>query len=398
MKILFVHTAYTERGGEDSVFHNEYELLSSHTDIHKVSFSNGGNKFKTALKFLLAPWNFSAAARLKKLILQHKPDVVHIHNWYFGGSPLLIRVVKKLGVPLVLTLHNYRLLCPSGTLFHQGRIFEESLKPGFPWKAVKNKVYRNSAFQTFWLAFTVYFHKLLKTWNAVDQYIALTPFARNLFLNSALNLRADQISVKPNFVEDKGYNLKNRSPRFLYVGRLTQDKGIEILLKAFAGTEHELQIIGDGPLKGKVLKAEKENSNIKYLGLRSNNQIINILKKSTALIFPSMWYEGMPMTIHEAFSTGTPVISSKLGAMETLIKDHHNGLFFEAGNYKDLREKLDHWNSLESKESFFVNARKTYEDKYTPNINLSTQLAIYNSAIVKARHVHKEQEYVRPVA
>ncbi|WP_407429005.1 WecB/TagA/CpsF family glycosyltransferase [Arcticibacter sp.] len=383
MKILLIHTFYGQSGGEDQVFKNECDLLSCAAEARQLCFDNGGKKAEVLFKFILGPFNVFSLSKFKSAIKADRPDVIHIHNWHFAASPILIRAAKKLQIPVVVTLHNYRLLCPSATLFHNGKLFTESLKERFPWKAISSKVYRNSRFQTFWLAGITYWHKRLKTWQGVDRYIALNEFSKDLFLKSDLKLSEDQIDVKANFVTDSGCNIKDRGTYYLYVGRLSPEKGIPTLLAAFSNTAYELRIVGDGPLRKDVEQFAGENANITYLGPRSNQEIRNLMKSARALIFPSIWYEGMPMTILEAFSTGTVVMGSRLGAMESLITHDHNGYLFTPGDIRGLRSSIAEWEAMDllSKTIKSINARRTYECHYTPENNLEQLLSIYSSAI-----------------
>lgn len=388
MKILFVHTAYKERGGEDSVFANELELLSEVAEVDTLTFSNSGSVLNVLKKFILAPWNYESAARLKQKINNFNPDIIHLHNWHFAASPAIISIAKKMNVPIVMTLHNYRLLCPSASLYYDGKIFLDSLDKGFPWKAVFKRVYRNSLLQTFWLAFIVHFHHWIGTWAKVDQYIALTDFGKELFGRSKLRLKKSQIVTKGNFVKDKGYNLASRSDQFLFVGRLTKDKGIELLLEAFSGASQQLKIIGDGPLRTEVTKAANTYPNINYDGPKQHAEIIAEMKNANALIFPSVWYEGMPMTILEAFSTGTPVLASNLGAMKSLVVHQHNGLLFEVTESNSILHAITAWENLSitQKGEYCTNARHTFEANFTPEKNLNSILSIYKKTINQTNH------------
>ncbi|PRY54575.1 exopolysaccharide biosynthesis WecB/TagA/CpsF family protein [Arcticibacter pallidicorallinus] len=383
MKILLIHTFYGQSGGEDQVFRNECDLLSGAAEARQLCFDNGGKKIQVLFKFILGPFNLFSLSKFRSAIKADRPDVIHIHNWHFAASPILIRAAKKLQIPVVVTLHNYRLLCPSATLFHNGKLFTESLREPFPWKAIMSKVYRNSRIQTFWLAAITHWHKRLKTWQGVDRYIALNEFSKDLFLKSDLNLSENQIDVKANFVTDGGWSVKGQEKYYLFVGRLSPEKGIPTLLAAFSNTEYELRIVGDGPLRKDVERFADEYKNISYLGSRSNEEIRSLMKSSMALVFPSIWYEGMPMTILEAFSTGTCVIGSRLGAMESLITHDHNGYLFTPGDIRGLRSSIAEWEALDqlSRTIRSINARKTYETHYTPEENLDKLLSIYRSAI-----------------
>jgi len=371
MKILLIHTYYTIRGGEDAVFEQEVRLLSKDNEVETLTFLNKGG-IRGLILFLLSIWNIFSARKLKKKILEFQPDVIHIHNLHFAGSPLLIRTAKKLGIPVVMTLHNYRLLCPSATLLYNGKIFTESLYVNFPWKVVKNKMYRNSFFQTFWLAFVTWFHRKIGTWAKVDKFIVLTEFAKQQFINSTFGISEEKFVVKPNFIENEVLpKTIERSDEFLFVGRLSVEKGIDVLLQAFSNSEYKLVIAGEGDLLERVKIHCKKNKNIRYLGRLNHKEILGQMQKSTTLIFPSVWYEGMPMTIVESFSTGTPVICSQLGSMSEMITDEYNGLLFEAGNAEDLKKKLHEWlvKTETEKEKMRNNAYAEYQEKYTPEIN-----------------------------
>ncbi len=199
MKVLLIHTCYTERGGEDAVFESENSLLAyKNVEVETLLFNN--DRY-VLMNLLLAPFNIVSYYRVIEKIKQYRPDVIHVHNWHFAASPSIIWAAKRCKVPVVLTLHNYRMLCPSGILFHQGELYFDSLTGGFPWKAVQKKVYRNSAVLTFWLSVTIRLHKRLGTWSKVDHFITLTEFARQIFLQSDIGIKSEKISVKPNFVK-----------------------------------------------------------------------------------------------------------------------------------------------------------------------------------------------------
>ncbi|MCE7040498.1 glycosyltransferase [Dyadobacter sp. CY312] len=382
MRILLVHTFYQIKGGEDSVFRQEIDLLSKSHEVQSITFQNRTG-WRGAIQFLISIWNISNANILRRKIVAFKPDIIHIHNLHFAIGPIAILVAKKFDIPVVLTLHNFRLLCPSGILQHKGSLFLSSLTEPFPWKAVRNRVYRNSYFQTFWLSLIVWFHRQIGTWIKVDQYIVLTDFAKELFLNSVLNINVDSISVKPNFIEKPSYSAHPRNNTFLFVGRLMEEKGIACLINAFKDSGNCLKIAGSGPLLNLVEETCANYKNFEYLGNLDKVEVLAAMQKCTALVFPSTWYEGMPMTILEAFSLGTPVIASNLGAMQTMIRDNHNGLLFKPGDSGDLQKSINYWSSLSEdvKYTFRENAKQTFEEKYTAKINNEILKRIYNRVL-----------------
>lgn len=385
MKILILHSQYQLQGGEDAVVEQELALLQESHIVEILYFQNQGG-LRGALQFLGSIWNVFSAQKVEQKIKEFQPDVVHIHNWHFALGPLVFRKIDSLGIPVVHTVHNYRLLCPSGILLHKGQLFTDSLRQSFPWKAVKNKVYRSSAMQTFWLAFVVWFHRQIGTWRKIDSYVCLTSFATNLFQESNFGVSKEIFFVKPNFTSvSKTLSLSEREQYFLFVGRLSEEKGITTLLEAFKKLPFELKIAGDGPLKEYVLGVTQQFSNITYLGNLTSIEVAEVLQKAQALILPSVCYEGMPMTILEAFSTGTPVITSNLGAMVSLVSNESNGFLFEPRNVIKLKETILKFDVLtgDEKKQMGRNAFESYKMLYSPESQQEYFETIYNKVLKK---------------
>ncbi len=383
MKVGIVHNAYLMKGGEDFMVEQEYLLLKrNNVAVEKLIFNNPNQKLQQFVDFLMASYNPFSSRRFSKWLDKVRPDIIHLHNWHFTASPSIIRLAKKRGIPVVQTLHNYRLLCPSGTMLINNKLSCESHNGSFPWNAVFNRAYHNSAVQTFWLGFTVWANKVAGTWQQVDKYIVFTDHAKKIFQQSKL-MSKDKIVVKPNFIADIPTSKKVRKQHFLFVGRLSEEKGIDVLLKSVANSKHQLKIIGEGPLQNLVEDYSKKYNNIAYLGFNDKTFIINELKTCTALIFPSIWYEGNPLTIIEALACSTPVIASDMGAMQSMITNGYNGLHFEPGNETDLNQTLNYWHQLPAfqKEDFYTNARFTFEDTYTPEKNFEQIISLYNSVL-----------------
>jgi len=383
MRVLIIHNHYQDPGGEDVVFQQEKALLEDTEAVFTLTFRNRKG-WKGVWQTAWSPWNIWAAIRVKRAIRQYRPDVVHIHNLHYAVGPLAIRVAGQLGIPTVLTLHNYRLLCPSATLFHAGRIFTDSLRANFPWKAVRLGVHSGSIIKTWWLACNVWLHKKLGTWRSVNRYIVLTHFAKQLFVDSSLGVSENRIAVKPNFVRPP-YRTEpmKRGKHFLFVGRLTEEKGVATLLQAFSGTDYPLRIAGDGPLRNTVLRSCAQHPNIVYLGALTPEGVHSELQACSVLIFPSVWYEGMPMTLIEAFSVGTSVIASDLGAMQAMVRHGENGWLFTAGDPNALRQAAAQWLAIDAadRQQLRDGAREAYERHYTPEKNKVSMLGIYKSVV-----------------
>lgn len=386
MRILLIHNFYQQPGGEDYVFRSEGELLEKNG--HTVDYLTYDNKsIRSLMAWISAAigtiYNRSSARRLTRKIISFKPDVIHVHNFLPLASPAVFSIAKKHNIPVVLTLHNYRLLCPGATLFHKYGIYEKSIRHLFPWEAIWKGVYRNSSLQTALVAMMTAFHHFKGTWKSnIDRYVVLTTFASRKFEGSVLQIPKYKFVLKPNFVYDMGKGSAKRDNFFLFAGRLTVEKGIHTLLKAAEQDGFNLIVVGDGPLRGVVEGAARLFPNICYLGHRPKGEVWYYLKKCKALIFPSIWYETFGMTIIEAFSTATPVIASRLGAMSELIQDGANGLLYEPGDIHGLCyavRKLSGDVKLAGELSF--NARITYLRKYTPRVNYRKLIAIYEDVI-----------------
>jgi glycosyltransferase involved in cell wall biosynthesis len=381
MKILLIHTFYRGKGGEEAVVAAEMSLLKeAGLEVEILRFQNPGNAISALFALLISPFNLFSYIKTIHKIRSFQPDVVHLHNWHFAASPAVVVACQIAKIPIVLSLHNFRLICPSATLFFHGNLFLESLKQQFPWKAIGKGVYRNSILQSFYLAFTIYLHKRLKTWQKVDQYLVFSAFMKNIFLQSTLGIPENKFIIKGNSIVDLLFeDSTNRKKHFVFIARLSAEKGLDVLLKAFAETGFELLIYGYGPLEQEVKAYAALYPNIQFKGPLIHDKVPDELRKCTALVFPSTCFEGMPLTILEAFSTGTPVIASNLGAMSTMVVDHDNGLHFEAGNSIDLVQKLQYWDALPEgeREGYTQRARKTYEKYYTPKANLKILESMY---------------------
>ena len=201
MKALFLHTFYYEKGGEDYVFNQEKNLLKGVAEIETLTFKNRTG-IKGAISLFFSIWNLSAAKKIRKKIRQFKPDIIHIHNWHFAMGPIAIRVAKKMDIPVVVTLHNYRLMCPSATFYGKQGIHLKSMEQEFPWSAIRQGMYRDSIVLTFWLSFVNWFHARVGTFAKVNRFIVLTDFAKSVFARNFLGIDPEKMTVKPNFIPD----------------------------------------------------------------------------------------------------------------------------------------------------------------------------------------------------
>ena len=387
LRVLLVHNRYVLPGGEDRAFESEVQLLTQFgeevsTLEEQTVYPQGAlQKIGIAANSL---WSTDWHRKFRMRLEEFRPDVVHIHNFFPVISPSVYYACRKAGVPVVQTLHNYRLLCPAATFYRDGRICEECVDQG-PLHSIRYGCYRGSKLGTASVALMLEAHRRVGTWRSmVGCYIALTEFARKKMI--AGGLPPDKVRVKPNFVLPDPGRRTGTGQFALFVGRVEEQKGIPTMLQAWKRLSQPipLMIAGDGPYAPK-LKAEIAQhgfSNVNYRGALAHADIIAAMKQARFLVFPSEWYEGFPMTIAEAFACGVPVISSRLGSMEEIIQDGRTGLHFSAGDPDDLARKIEWaWSHPRELERMGLAARAECEKKYTGKRNFEILKEIYRGVI-----------------
>lgn len=382
MRVLLLHNCYQISGGEDVVVQAEKALLEANGhDVNLIEASNDNivgclEKAKAAVSSIYSP---SSMRWVRTEIARFSPDIVHVHNFFPLLSPSVYYACREAKVPVVQTLHNYRLLCTNGYLFREGRVCEDCIGKGFPWSGVSHGCYRGSKVGTAVVATMQSVHRKLQTWTKmVDTYIALTEFAQQKFVQGGLP--AEKIVVKPNFVHPAPELGKGGGGYALFVGRLSPEKGLDKLFQAWEkiGERMPLKIVGDGQLADTVASAAQKLKGVEWLGRQPKNQVQALMKEATVLVFPSLWYEGLPMVITEAFATGLPVITSDLGSTSSLIDHGRTGLHFCPGDAEDLvaqvERVLTHPNELVHMRR---EARAEFESKYTAERNYQMLMNIY---------------------
>lgn len=388
-RVLLVHNRYQQAGGEDEVFAAEADLLEEHG--HRVvRYTLHNDRITGMSRSALARatvWNGAVYRELRALIRKERPRVGHFHNTFPLISPAAYYAARAEGVPVVQTLHNYRLLCPNALFFRDGRVCEDCSGKAVPWPGVAHACYRGSRSASGAVATMLTAHRVLGTWTgAVDAYIALTEFARSKFIQGGLP--AQKIAVKPNFVHPAPKAGDGRGGYVLFVGRLSREKGVDTLLAAWnhLGQKVHLKIVGDGPLAPKVAESAKRFKKVEWLGGQPKDRVLTLMRAAQALVFPSVWYEGFPVVIAEAYAVGLPVIASELGSMSSLIDGGRTGLHFRPGDPKDLAAKVE-WASTHPVElkRMSSEARKEFETKYTAEKNYLRLMEIYESAVTGAR-------------
>jgi len=389
MKVLAVHNRYQRPGGEDQVFVDETALLE--TRNHRVlRYEVHNDQVKQVNRLTLAKdtvWNTSAYRELGALIRRERPDVVHFHNTLPLVSPAGYYAARAEGVPVIQTLHNYRLLCPVALFFRDGRVCEDCMGKAIPWPGVVHRCYRGSRAASGVIATMLTVHRALRTWTEmVDVYVALTEFARNKFIEGGLP--AGKIVVKPNFVAPDPGQGQGGGGYALFVGRLAPEKGTETMLAAWdrLGTRIPLKIVGDGPLRDRVVEAAARQPTVEWLGHRPTADVHALMGKADMLVFPSQWYETFGRVAAEAFATGTPVIAANIGAVAELVEHGRTGLKFRPGDPEDLVTQVE-WALSHSAElrNMREEVRAEFEAKYTAERNYRALMEIYEAALERKK-------------
>ncbi len=341
--ILQLHNVSLIPGGADSVMDNEAELLRSHG--HRVLRYVADNRqipeMSKAAVAAAALWNQQAVRDVERLIRDERPDVVHVHNTFPILSPAVIRVAHRHGIPVLQTLHSYRLSCLNGLFYREGAICEKCIGHRVAWPGIVHGCYKESRAASAVIASALALHRGLGTYHKqVDAYLALTEFAKGKLVESGYP--EERILVKPNFVHD-GLGRGDGAGKFaLFVGRFTPEKGVQTLVEAWKhiGDRMSLKVVGDGPLRGEIEQTAASLPGIEFLGWRPKEDVARLMCDAACLVFPSQWYEGLPMVILVAFSAGTPVIVSDVGNFCDVIEPEKTGLWFRNADASDLADKV----------------------------------------------------------
>jgi glycosyltransferase involved in cell wall biosynthesis len=389
LRVLAVHNHYQQPGGEDQVFAAETRLLEAH-GVEVIRYTAHNDRVASLRPLELTRktlWNDESYRDLEKLIREERPDIMHAHNTFPLISPAAYKAARDGGIPVIQTLHNFRLLCANGLLFRDGHVCEDCVGRTIPWPAVAHRCYRGDLAASAVVATMLVYHRTRGTWQKdVDLFIAPTDFARGKLIEGGLP--AAKIVVKPNFVEWEvdAPRLEDEGERdyMLYVGRLSAEKGIHTLIAAWKDSAGllPLRIVGDGPLRDEVLRATATNPLVQWLGYQPASRVRQLLRGARALVFPSECYEMFPLVVLEAYSSGLPVIGSRSGALQSIIRDGETGLLFAVANPANLGEKVL-WAS-ENRDSMAImgrNALAVYREQYTGAVNYELLRAVYARAI-----------------
>jgi glycosyltransferase involved in cell wall biosynthesis len=391
MRILIVHNMYrsNQPSGENSVFEAERQLLAKagHDVEVFVRESDSLERWGAAAPIvggLLTPFNPVSALQIRRVQKSFRPDVVHIHNVFPLISPSVLFGLDA-EVPVVMTLHNMRMFCAAADPLRDGRICLDCIDQRSVMPALRHGCYRGSKAATVPLAASIALHRGLGTWERrVDRFLALTEFHRQLFVSAGL--AASKIVVKPNFVKVPGSGVArvDRPDDVVYAGRLSEPKGIRVLLEAWRmlGVDApRLRIVGDGQLRGEVEAAVAlGGGRIRYDGPRTHAETMAIIGGAKLAVMPSLSMEGLPMVLIEAFSAGTPVLGSALGAMGSLVAEGRTGRTVKAGEAALLAQAVrDLFGDPRTLSRMSREALVAYKDQYTAESCLARLESVYET-------------------
>ena len=393
MKIVLVHNTYQQPGGEDAAVRSERDLLRNegHTVIEYRRSNHDVPRYAKLRQIALAKrtiWASDTRRDFQALLERERPNVVHVHNTFVMISPSIYWACREACVPVVQTLHNYRLICSGSLFLRDGKVCEECLEHSV-WRGAHYGCYRGSRPATAVVAAMLATHNVLGTWTrAIDYFIVPTQFGRDKFVTGGLP--GSKILVKPNFVDPDPGPGNGEREYVLFVGRLSSEKGLRTLLTAWSFLRNyiPLLIVGDGPMREELEKYVRELglSSVQFCGSLTRSRTMEAMRNARCLLFPSECYEGMPMSVIESLACGTPVIASRMGAMQELVSDLSTGLHFTPRNPEDLAGKVDWaWTHPEETASMGARARLEYEAKYTPARNYGMLMDIYQRAMDDSR-------------
>ncbi len=377
-RVLVVHNSYQRRGGEDAAVERDVSALRraglavEALIVHNDEIRSPLDRLRAALEAAHAP---GGIARVMTAVASFRPEVVHVHNSFPLISPGVHGAVRRAGAATVQTLHNYRLTCANGMLTRNGLPCEDCVS-GSPYRAVLHGCYRGSRLGSLAVARTIDRHRRRGTWTRdVDRFVALTEFARDRFV--AAGLPGDRIRVRPNGLADPGVPEDRPRAGALYVGRLTTEKGVEVLAAAAPISRSGVTMIGDGPLASRLAGAP----GVTLLGPGDAAAVRAAMAAAAVLVVPSLWYEGLPSVIAEAFAVGTPVVASRIGALASLVTDRDTGLLVAPGDAGELAGALD-WieDHAAASRRMGLQARAAFEIRWTESVTTGALLSIYAEA------------------
>ncbi len=402
MKILQINKFFYRRGGSETYFfdliklleQNGHEVVALSTRsaanaaspydeffVNEINFGKRGGWVQTLKKFGHSLYSFEAKKKLEKLIIKTKPDVAHLHNISHHISPSIFSVLKKYKIPVVQTLHDYQFICPNFKLFTEGAVCERCKKYRY-WNAVVHKCIHESRLESLAEMFEMYFDKACQFYeNGVQCFVTPSEFLKDKIeeWKIAEKIKIERVSL---FLDTSRFEPKYEAGDYaIYFGRLVEEKGLGVLLRALDGTDIKLKIVGDGPELEKLkVQSEKLQVEVEFIGHKTGEDLHNLIRGAKFVVLPSVWYENYPMALLEAGAFGKAVVGTRLGGIPEIIHDGENGFLATPGDADDLREKMRRlWSDGALCERMGRRAREMIIEKNSPAEHYKRLMEIYKS-------------------
>lgn len=384
--ILIVHNRYLQRGGEDNVVEQEINTLSKQGYVVRSLFLHNQQVKPSVSSVVTTPlrlfFNLSSFLAVYRRVRKYKIDIVHVHNFYYNASPSVFWAAKMAGAKTVYTLHNYRLFCLNGLFFYNGTTCTNCLNKMSFRDGIQRKCFKGSALYSRALAASQMFHRNMRTWNRkVDRFLTINRLMYDSLL--LLGIPEEKIRLKANYIPDLSNHpvspIQDRKDFYLFAGRMSEEKGIQHLIKAFKQTKRPLRLVGSGPLRDWILT--QTDDNISYYPAVERSELMSWFSQCKAFVFPSIWQEGQPMTIIEAQSTGAIIIAGRSATTEQMIQEGETGHFYEAGNAESLNAVLTSFERSTEQQLLHMSmaAHDHFQQNYTEVKHLEAIEEIYNT-------------------
>jgi glycosyltransferase involved in cell wall biosynthesis len=396
IKILIIHNYYQQPGGERVAVEAQVSLLRErgHSVVLYTKDNKALEQYNLLHKAALFPhafFSWESYRQIQALVRKQRPNVAHVHNVFPLISPAVYRALKDARVPIVQTVHNFRFLCSNGLFYTRGHLCERC-KYGNTFHAVRWRCYRNSYSLSALYAFTIGLHRLWGTFQMVDCFIALTKFTAQKLVESGLTTR-DKVSVLGDFLPDSLPNsgsFERREPYVVYLGRLSLEKGVDVLIEAVSELPLNLKVLGCGP-QAEALQAltrQLESHHVEFLGYIAGNKKWDLLRQAMATVVPSVCYETFSLAVLESLVVGTPVVASNLGSLPYVIEDGKSGLLFRPGDSLDLRQKMA-WLAANPEKALAMGqyGRGIVEQRYTSQAHYKQLVSIYSQLLSRSESV-----------
>lgn len=403
MKILNINKFYYRKGGSEAYYfaladllrennhevipfsmkdNKNYETKYSKYFIENISYENMGIKEK-AINGAKLIYSFEAKKKVKNIVNDNTPDIAHLHIFQHQLSPSILKEIKKNGTYVVNTVHDLKVICPNYKMLNDGEICEKCKSDKFI-NCFKSKCIKGSTVNSMLNTIEAYTHRILKSYDYVDKFICPSEFYMNKFIE--FGIPKEKVVHIPNFVDVSKFNPNyEHEDYFVYFGRLSEEKGINTLIKSMKYVnKSKLIIVGTGPIEKELKEfVVKENiKNVEFVGFKTGNELENIIKKSRFIVIPSEWYENAPMSIIEAMAYGKAVLGSNIGGIPEFIENNHTGMIFNTKDEIDLASKINHLiNEEKQTVEMGKNARIRAEKLYDKTVHYEKIMDLYNEVM-----------------